>query len=120
MARSVADAAMILSIIPGRDPRDNYTSAAPAQIPDYTRALDTEALRGARIGPPRRYVAAQLDGVQVAAFNASLATLRKQGATIIDPADFPAWEELIVWTNDTIVLKADFKVSPGLHKVGKE
>ncbi|EIW53237.1 amidase signature enzyme [Trametes versicolor FP-101664 SS1] len=82
------------SIIAGRDPRDNYTSAAPAQIPDYTRALDTEALRGARIGVPRRYIAAQLDGVQVAAFNASLATLRKQGATI-----------------------ADVKVSAGLHKV---
>lgn len=89
MARSVADAAVILSIIAGRDPRDNYTSAAPAQIPDYTRALDTEALRGARIGVPRRYIAAQLDGVQVAAFNASLATLREQGATIVDPADFP-------------------------------
>lgn len=112
MVRSVADAAVILSIIAGRDSRDNYTSAAPAEVPDYTRALDTEALRGARIGIPRRYIAAQLDDVQVSAFNASLATLRERGATIVDPADFPAWEELLESTNDTVVLKADFKVSP--------
>ena len=60
MARSVADAATILSIIAGRDPRDNFTLAQPAEVPDYTLALDADALRGARLGVPRKF----FDGVE--------------------------------------------------------
>ncbi|KAG9091009.1 hypothetical protein FS749_000145, partial [Ceratobasidium sp. UAMH 11750] len=40
LARSVADAAAILSIIAGRDSQDNYTDTAPAEIPDYTHYLN--------------------------------------------------------------------------------
>ncbi|KAI8988997.1 amidase signature enzyme [Trametes punicea] len=109
MARSVADAATILSIIAGRDPRDNFTLAQPPIVPDYTKALDADALRGARLGVPRTFVA-QLDDVRVAAFNASLETLRAKGATIIDPADFPDSQELLASNNETIVLSTDFKV----------
>ncbi|KAH9848128.1 amidase signature enzyme [Lenzites betulinus] len=109
MARSVADAAAILSIIAGRDPRDNFTLAQPAVVPDYTRALNAQALHGARLGVPRQFVAL-LDDVRIAAFNASLETLRAHGATIVDPADFPDSEELLASNNETIVLNTDFKV----------
>ncbi|KAI0357728.1 amidase signature enzyme [Trametes cingulata] len=109
MARSVADAATILSIIAGRDPRDNFTLAQPLVVPDYTKALNVHALRGARLGVPRKFVAL-LDDVRVAAFNASLATLRRLGATVVDPADFPDSEELLASNNETVVLSTDFKV----------
>jgi amidase len=36
MARSVADAAVILTAIAGRDPLDNSTLSAPARVPDFS------------------------------------------------------------------------------------
>ncbi|KAF8753006.1 Amidase signature enzyme [Rhizoctonia solani] len=53
MTRSVADAAVILSIIAGRDKKDNYTQTAPSKIPDYTQFLDVNAIKGKRFGVPR-------------------------------------------------------------------
>ena len=47
---------------------------------------------------------------RVAAFNASLDTLRAQGATIVDPADLPDSAELLASNNESIVLGTDFKV----------
>ncbi len=110
MARSVTDAAVILSVIAGRDPRDNFTLAQPPVVPDYTKALKKDALRGTRLGVPRKF----FDGVNsdvVAAFNSSLATMRALGATIVDPADFPDFDEFVASNNETIVLNVDFKVS---------
>ncbi|RPD60677.1 amidase signature enzyme [Lentinus tigrinus ALCF2SS1-7] len=109
MARSVTDAAVILSVIAGPDPRDNFTLAQPPVVPDYTTALKKDALRGARLGVPRRF----FDGVNsdvVAAFNTSLDTMRGLGATIVDPADFPDFDEFVASNNETIVLNVDFKV----------
>ena len=111
MARSVADAALILSIIAGRDPRDNFTLAQSPVVPDYTKALNANALRGARLGVPRKFLTLiNLDDARVAAFNASLETMRAKGATIVDPADFPDFDELSASNNETIVLNVDFKV----------
>ena len=50
MTRSVTDAAIVLSVIAGKDPKDNFTLAQPDTVPDYTKALNTSALQGARIG----------------------------------------------------------------------
>ncbi|KAH9925030.1 amidase signature enzyme [Epithele typhae] len=109
MCRSVTDAAMVLSVIAGRDPRDNFTLAQPPIVPDYTKALDKNALKGARLGVLRQFLA-NVDPVIVAAFNSSLVTMKKLGATIVDPVDFPSFEELQASNNETIVLNVDFKV----------
>lgn len=53
IVRSVADAAAVLSVIAGKDPNDNFTLAQPPVVPDYTKALNKNALKGARIGVPR-------------------------------------------------------------------
>ncbi|CAJ2506214.1 Uu.00g003440.m01.CDS01 [Anthostomella pinea] len=51
LAQSVADAALILDAIAGKDPNDNYTSAQPWEVPpSYTSALNTSALEGKRVG----------------------------------------------------------------------
>ncbi|KAF8873639.1 amidase signature domain-containing protein [Gymnopilus junonius] len=54
MTRSVTDAVIVLSIIAGRDPNDNFTFAQPPIVPDFTKALNKNALKGKRIGVPRR------------------------------------------------------------------
>ncbi|RDX52374.1 amidase signature enzyme [Lentinus brumalis] len=109
MTRSVADAAIILHAIAGKDPRDNFTLAQPAVVPDYTKALKKDALRGVRLGVPRKLFTRTNSNI-VAAFNASLNTIRGLGATIVDPADFPDFDELEASNNETIVLDTDFKV----------
>ena len=108
MCRSVADAATILTIIAGRDPLDNFTPAQPPIVPDYTKALNTDALKGAVLGVPRGLVSRT--PAVAAAFNASLDTLRSLGATIVDPADFPDLQEFLASDNETTVLDTDFKV----------
>ncbi|AHH94454.1 amidase [Kutzneria albida] len=51
MARHVVDAAIALSVLQGRDPRDPATAAYPVSQPrDYAALLNPGALRGARLG----------------------------------------------------------------------
>lgn len=112
MCRSVADAATILTVIAGRDPLDNFTLAQPPVVPDFTKALNKNALSGARLGVLRGLVSRNAN--VAAAFNASLDTMRGLGATIVDPADFPDLQEFLASDNETIVLNTDFKV--GSHE----
>lgn len=46
----------------------------------------------------------------LAAFNASLDVMRGLGATIVEPADFPDAEELLVSRNASTVLSVDLKL----------
>ncbi|KIP10749.1 hypothetical protein PHLGIDRAFT_65032 [Phlebiopsis gigantea 11061_1 CR5-6] len=116
MARSVADAATILAIIAGRDPLDNFTLAQPPVVPDFTKALNPDALKGVRIGVARQF-ASRNSAVQ-AAFNASVDIIRGLGATIVDPAEFPDFDELQASNNETIVLDTDFKVDVNRYIAG--
>ena len=109
MARSVADAATIPTVIAGKDPLDNFTLAQPPDVPDYTQALNKNALKGVRLGVARQF--AGNNAVVLTAFNASLEVMRGLGATIVDPADFPDFAEIRASGNETIVLDTDFKVS---------
>ncbi|KAI6130571.1 hypothetical protein EV401DRAFT_585359 [Pisolithus croceorrhizus] len=53
LTRSVTDATVVLSIIAGPDPNDDYTLAQPSPVPDYTLALNTSSLVGKRLCVPR-------------------------------------------------------------------
>lgn len=115
MARTVSDAAYVLSIISGKDPNDNYTSAQPWDSPpDYTKALNFSSLRGARIGVPRNVLSSD-DVYQpvLDAFEDAISIMKRAGATIVDNANFSAYGEFIADNNETlgkgsIVLDADF------------
>ncbi|KAG2347190.1 amidase signature enzyme [Suillus weaverae] len=108
MCRSVTDAALLLSVIAGPDPRDAATLQQPGVLPDYMKALDPNALKGKRLGVPRMFLG---DGEAILeAFNASLDTFRALGAEIVDPADFPCAEEMKESQAETLVLMTDFKV----------
>ena len=84
-ARSVADAALALSVIAGADPADS--TAAPEPVPDFTAALTGE-VRGLRIGVPRAVLESGVDEAVRAAFDAALETLRGAGAALVD-VDLP-------------------------------
>ncbi|MFZ5670964.1 MAG: amidase [Pseudomonadota bacterium] len=92
MTRTVADAAALLTVIAGSDPQDAATAEADARRGDYARALDPDALRGARIGV-MRYAAGFHPGTD-AAFEAALAVLKAQGATLVEVAEFPGRRDI--------------------------
>ncbi|UUZ78921.1 hypothetical protein LJK88_27050 [Paenibacillus sp. P26] len=55
LARTVADAALLLGVLSGADPEDAATGLPSwDEAPDYTACLDAGGLEGARIGIPRK------------------------------------------------------------------
>jgi amidase len=87
MTRTVRDAATLLNVLVGADPRDPATSSAGArgQI-DYTRFLDPNGLRGARIGVARTKYFGYSD-VTDKLINDAIDAMKAQGAVIVDPAN---------------------------------
>jgi amidase len=85
MARTVRDVAILLSVMAGADPQDPATAASQAKAADYTRFLDPQGLRGARLGIARKFFEsnAPLD----AFLNGCIDALKKAGAEVVDPAD---------------------------------
>ena len=88
MARSVADLAALLTVLAGPDPSDAVTITSARRQADYTQALDPNGLRGARIGIVRNRLFGSHAATDALA-NAAIEVLRKQGATIVDPANIP-------------------------------
>jgi amidase len=88
LCRSVADAAVLLSVMAGPDPRDAATAAAGPHARDFTKFLDPAGLRGKRIGVARAKLFGYSDVTDQQA-EAALAVLRQQGAVLVDPADVP-------------------------------
>jgi amidase len=104
MARTVADAAVLLGALEDAqpDPQDPVKACVPPRDRDYTRFLNRDALAGARIGIPRAFYYERIEppGLQEArgglnaeqakAMTEAIAVLRERGAVIIDPADIPS------------------------------
>jgi len=105
MARSVADAAIMLGVLEGATPDANDAATQRCMRPpdgDYSRFLRRDSLIRARIGIPRAfyYNAAATPGergstggltaAQKAVMAEAIEVLRAQGATVVDPADIPS------------------------------
>jgi amidase len=107
--RTVADAAAVLGILTGSDPRDPATQVSAGNTqPDYTQFLDPNGLRGARIGIPRQLYfgySEEADAITEAAIEA----MRLLGAEIIDPADIPTAEAMLEEPGEFEVLLYEFK-----------
>jgi amidase len=86
MARSIRDVALLLSLIAGPDPRDRATSDAASHVTDYAKALQPDALKGARLGVPRKHFTGYHPATD-RLFEQTLESLKKLGATIVDEAD---------------------------------
>ena len=85
LARTVADAALILQTIVGRDAADPTTSTAP--VPDYLAGLE-DGVRGLRIATPENYFYDPVDSEVAALTRASLEVYASLGAEIV-PVEIP-------------------------------
>ena len=86
MARSVADAALLLTAMAGSDPKDAASAAADAHKADYVAALRGATLSGKRLGVLR--YATHLNPAEDALFEATLKRLAAAGAEIVEIADW--------------------------------
>lgn len=93
ITRNVTDAAAVLSVIQGVDPRDPATGDAADQVGrDYLAALDPDALVGARIGIWREPSA---DNPEVmAVLDDAVAALQAAGAIVVDNVTLPGLDEV--------------------------
>jgi amidase len=106
MARSVADAAALLTVLAGYDPEDPATAPLREHPPpDYSSFLNTASLKGVRIGVMRHFSGfhEEVDAL----FERALAVLRAHGVVLVDPADIPNADKLDA--DEQIVLAYEFK-----------
>src|SRR5688572_7825054 len=88
MTRTVADAAVLLGVLTGNDPRDSVTRSSQGRShSEYTQFLDRDGLRGARIGVARAYLnfSDQVDQ----RMEELIKEIKRLGAVVIDPANIP-------------------------------
>ncbi len=91
MTRTVADAALLLKVVAGPDPKDPTTLLAP--VDDYPAAVGRGA-GGLRVGVPDRFFSELADDESRRAYEAALTTLRELGL-LIRPVRLPeAFEPL--------------------------
>ena len=105
MARTVADAAILLGALESAspDPDDAATTrCTPPAGRDYTRFLNGDGLRGARIGIPRAFYYERLtvptekaprgglNDAQAKLMAEAIDVLKREGAVVVDPANLPS------------------------------
>src|SRR5215467_4912891 len=81
MTKTVADAATMLQVIAGYDPKDPTTSREP--VPDYSKAL-TGNVKGLRIGVPKNYFLENQNPDSEKAVKAAIQKLVDMGAVTVD------------------------------------
>jgi amidase len=110
MARTVTDAAILLGAMIGRDKTDSVTNVAEKKAAkDYTKFLDAEGLKGARLGIAMQFTTRP---EMKAYFQPFIETLRGSGATLIDVTFTPDYSK--IGNDRTSVLLYEFKA--GLNK----
>ena len=89
LARSVYDVAAALGVMTGLDTADAATKKSEDRfLTDYTKDLNPNALKGARIGIARDFLGADPDVDWV--IEASLEAMKRAGATVVD-VRYPRW-----------------------------
>jgi aspartyl-tRNA(Asn)/glutamyl-tRNA(Gln) amidotransferase subunit A len=78
---TVADAALLLKIISGHDPKDS--TSVRQEVPDYLAGLE-QPIKGLRIGIPREYNIAGMDEQVKAAVQAAMKVYQDLGAELVD------------------------------------
>jgi aspartyl-tRNA(Asn)/glutamyl-tRNA(Gln) amidotransferase subunit A len=79
ITRTVRDAALVLQVIAGHDPRDATSLDVP--VPAYVDSLD-QGVTGLKIGLPREFFAGAIDPDVRAAVERTVAALRDKGAVV--------------------------------------
>jgi aspartyl-tRNA(Asn)/glutamyl-tRNA(Gln) amidotransferase subunit A len=85
--KDVRDAATLLGVIGGHDPRDS--TSVPQPVPDYAASLtgsepDGPPIKGLKLGLPKEYMIGGLDPEVKAAVDAAVKKFEKLGAEIVE------------------------------------
>lgn len=118
MARTVADAALLLAALAGPDPHDPITLSRHETLPgtdEILRPLTADGLHGVRLGVARNYCGF-LPAVD-AILEESLRVLRELGAEIVDPADITT--EKALEEPEFTVLLYEFKADLNAYLAGR-
>jgi amidase len=112
----VRDAAILLGARAGVDPKAAITARgrAPA-VADYTRFLDANGLRGARIGVSRKAFGFSRDVDRLMAD--AIDAMKKAGATIVDPANLATEGQFDAAEGE--VLRYEFKADLNAYLAGR-
>ena len=105
MARSVRDAAILLTAMAGADPADPATAQADTHVCDYAAGLESASLKGRRLGILG--FAVSLSPTVDAVFAEAVALLKAHGAEVVELADFKPAAEL--GANERAVLLSELK-----------
>jgi Asp-tRNA(Asn)/Glu-tRNA(Gln) amidotransferase A subunit family amidase len=90
MARTVKDAALILTIIVGKDLHDPRTAKIPFDdVPNYVNSCQISDLKTFRIGVPRNGIIGVGDAI-MESFEHALTQLKTAGAAIVETRCRPA------------------------------
>jgi amidase len=108
MTATVREAAELLTVIAGSDATDTATREADQHKIDYAAALNAGSLKGERIGVMRFASGFGTD----ATFDAALAILKKQGATLVEIKEF---DDKGIGQNELTVLLTEFKAGLGAY-----
>ncbi len=79
--KDVRDAATLLGVLSGVDPRDS--TSVPEPVPNYSAALDGK-IKGLKLGLPKEYMIGGLDPEVKAAVDAAVKQYEKLGAEIVE------------------------------------
>lgn len=112
MARTVKDAAYILSALAGKDNYDNWTLAQPfRETPNYVKSCKASAFKNTRLGVPRNGIDYYLEDYHkpiMAAFEDALQIISGAGASVVDKTNFAVFDPPAFDRNSSIVLDTDF------------
>jgi amidase len=102
MTRTVTDAAKLLDVMVGYDPDDPVTALGVGKAPaSYTKFLDKNGLKGARIGilrTPMGYTTepdSEDFKTVTGMFDKAVGELKAAGAVVVDPVEVPQLNELL-------------------------
>jgi len=117
MTRTVRDAALLLSVIAGRDPADPATTeSGQAGEMRFADGLNPDALKGARIGVVRNLFGASLVADRVA--ERAIEAIRACGATVVDDANIETTDEIWKFSSDALLYELKVALNGYLESLG--
>lgn len=117
MARTVTDAAILLGAMVGHDKDDAITIDAKKGAKDYTKFLDADGLKGARLGLVMQFLPRQNTEQVKAYYQPFIEALRAAGATLVDVTFTPDYSQIA--SDRTNILQYEFKTDLNKYLAGR-
>jgi aspartyl-tRNA(Asn)/glutamyl-tRNA(Gln) amidotransferase subunit A len=111
LTRTVEDAAIVLNVIAGFDPRDESTSRRPPD--DYVPAGNS--LKGVRVGWPRNFYTEYVDDAVSRSVQQALARAERMGARVTE-VEVPDVDALNTIARTILLCEASAVMEPHVHR----